>query len=375
MIQSDLFYNLLKKNEINFFTGVPDSLLKNICSYITDNTEKKNHIISSNEGASIGLAIGYNLATNKIPLVYMQNSGLGNIINPLLSLADKEVYSNPMILMIGWRGEPGVKDEPQHIKQGAVTLELLESMKINYEILPLNHDDAEKCIERLVHTSKETSSPCALIVRKNSFADYKLKSVIQTNYDLNRESAIGVVLSNLSSDDIVVSTTGKTSREVFEFRVNNNLSNDSDFLTVGGMGHSSQIALGIAMQKQSKAIYCLDGDGAALMHLGSLGIIGDISPSNFIHIIINNGAHDSVGGQPTIGYDIDFCKIAKNLNYKSVYKVDNHKDLENVIKISKTISGPILIEVLTNKGSRADLGRPTIKPLQNKLNFMKFLNK
>ena len=252
MIQSDLFYNLLKKNEINFFTGVPDSLLKNICSYITDNTEKKNHIISSNEGASIGLAIGYNLATNKIPLVYMQNSGLGNIINPLLSLADKEVYSNPMILMIGWRGEPGVKDEPQHIKQGAVTLELLESMKINYEILPLNHDDAEKCIERLVNTSKETSSPCALIVRKNSFADYKLKSVIQTNYDLNRESAIGVVLSNLSSDDIVVSTTGKTSREVFEFRVNNNLSNDSDFLTVGGMGHSSQIDLELLCRNNLK---------------------------------------------------------------------------------------------------------------------------
>jgi phosphonopyruvate decarboxylase len=375
MIECNFFYDVLTKNKINFFTGVPDSLLKNICSYITDNTEKNNHVISSNEGASVGLAIGYNLATSKIPLVYMQNSGLGNIINPLLSLADKEVYSNPMILMIGWRGEPGVKDEPQHIKQGAVTLELLESMKINYEILPSNHSDAEKCLDRLVSTSKKTSSPCALIVRKNTFADYNLKSIVQTNFELNRESAIEAVLSNLSSNDVVVSTTGKTSREVFEFRVNNNLSNDSDFLTVGGMGHCNQIALGIAMQKQSKNIYCLDGDGAALMHLGSLGLIGDISPSNFFHIVINNGAHDSVGGQPTIGHNIDFSEIARNFNYKSTFKVKTHNEITELIKSSKKTDGPVLIEILTNKGSRSNLGRPTIKPIDNKSNFMKFLNK
>ncbi len=375
MIECKDFFKLLKKNNIDFYTGVPDSLLKNICAYITDNTNKEEHVISSSEGSSIGLAIGYNLSTGKIPLVYMQNSGLGNIINPILSLADSDVYKIPILLLIGWRGEPGVKDEPQHVKQGKITIDLLETMQIPYMILPDNIIEAENCLDSLILDAKNNSSVCALIVKKDTFHSYSIKSNISTSFEMNREQAIEIILSQLSSDDIVISTTGKASREVFEYRKRNNQPHDNDFLTVGGMGHANQIALGIAMQRSNKRVVCIDGDGAALMHLGSLGIIGDIAPPNFIHILINNGAHDSVGGQPTIGFDIDFFKLSKNLNYKSSIKIKSKKNLRESIDNISNIIGPHLIEVVTNKGARKNLGRPTISPLDNKIDFMKKINR
>ena len=374
MIDCKFFYDKLQSFGLDFFTGVPDSLLKDICAYITENTIDNNHIISSNEGSSVGLAIGYHLSTDKIPIVYMQNSGLGNIINPILSLADKKVYSIPMLLLIGWRGEPNVKDEPQHIKQGEITLDMLNTMGIDYEILPEKNELIEDTLFRLVSKIKQNSSPAALIIRKGTFSNYELNDN-NSKFEMNREDAIKIILHNLPNNSAVVSTTGKTSREVYEFRVNNNDNKNVDFLTVGGMGHCNQIALGIAMQKPEKNIICIDGDGAALMHLGALGIIGDISPKNFMHIVINNGSHDSVGGQPTIGFKISFSEIANKLGYKECLTFQNHKELKNYLERNTQINGPVLIEVLVNKGARSDLGRPKSTPIQNKNNFRDMLNK
>lgn len=375
MISTDQFYQSLISKNITFFTGVPDSLLKDICAYITDNTSKDHHIIAANEGGAIALATGYHIATGKTPLVYMQNSGIGNAVNPLLSLADTEVYSIPMLLMIGWRGEPGVKDEPQHIKQGKVTLDLLKVMKIPYAIVPNNIESAKDIILEAISYTNEYNAPYALIVKKGTFEPYKLKNTIKAEYPMTREAAIEFVVKYLNKDDIVVSTTGMTSRELFEIRNKLDQSHENDFLTVGSMGHANQIALGIALENPIRTVYCFDGDGAVLMHTGSMGIIGDIAPKNFKHIIFNNGAHDSVGGQPTVGFKTDFCKIAKAFNYRKVFHVKSLSELDNTLQEFKETEGPALIEILVNKGARKDLGRPTTSPVKNKLALMKNLNR
>jgi len=375
MISPKEFYILLKNHNIDFFSGVPDSLLKDICAYITDNTIPKRNIITANEGGAIALACGYHLATNNIPMVYMQNSGIGNAVNPLLSLVDKEVYNIPILLLIGWRGEPGIKDEPQHIKQGAITLELFKTMGISYDILPKNIEDANKCLQKSIQYMKKTNSPLALIVKKNTFDSYKLKKIDKTNFDMSREDALKIIIDNLSDNDIVVTTTGKTSRELFEYRKAKGQSNKRDFLTVGSMGHANQIALGIALEKPDRMVYCIDGDGAVFMHTGSLGIIGDLKPSNFRHIVINNGAHDSVGGQKTIGFKVNISKIAEVFKYTETYKVTCKIDLEKNLKKIKKNVGLVLTEILVNKGARENLGRPTVSPLQNKESFKIFLKK
>jgi len=268
MINCQRFYDTLLEKGIDFFTGVPDSLLKDFNSYIMDNAPKGKHIISANEGGAIALATGYHLATNKIGLVYMQNSGQGNAVNPLTSLADQDVYSVPMLLLIGWRGQPGEKDEPQHIKQGKVTLSLLETLGIPYEVLPDSIEDAEKSLEKAAEIAKGESRPYALVVRKGTFESYELQKKIKTDYELNREEAIKLVTNQLDSRDIVVSTTGKASRELFEYREELGQDHSKDFLTVGSMGHSSQIALGVALAKPDREIYCFDGDGAFIMQMG-----------------------------------------------------------------------------------------------------------
>lgn len=373
MINTKLFYELLKKNGVDFFSGVPDSLLKNICAYFTDNVVAENNIIAANEGGAIALGAGYHLATGKIPLIYMQNSGIGNAINPLLSLVDEKVYSIPILLMIGWRGEPGIKDEPQHIKQGEVTTKLLEAMNIPYEILPEEFEKTKLIVEKSIKHIKKSNSPFAFVVRKNLFEPYELKNKVKTNFEMKREDAIKIIVNALNEDDIIVSTTGKTSRELFEYREELCQGHQNDFLTVGSMGHSSQIALGIALQKKEKQIFCFDGDGAVIMHTGSMGIIGSLSPKNYKHIIFNNGAHDSVGGQPTITHSLDFKSIAEGFNYKKVFIADDRKSLsENIIKLKNT-EGPALLEVKVNKGARKNLGRPTLTTIENKNNFMSTL--
>lgn len=366
MINTQNFYNYLQAKEIEFFSGVPDSLLKDICGYITDNTSSKNHIIAANEGNAIALAAGYHMATGKIPMVYMQNSGIGNAVNPLLSLTDQDVYNIPVLLMIGWRGE--TKDEPQHVKQGKVTTDLLDAMQIPYLILDYDEVNAKNQIDEAIKTIKEANTAFALIVRKGTFEKYKIKQKIESDYKLYREDAIKIIVENLDGKELIVSTTGKTSRELFEYREELNQQHNADFLTVGSMGHASQIALGIALNKPKRKVICIDGDGAVLMHMGGFAIIGTQQPKNLLHIVINNGAHESVGGQPTVAFNIDIPKIAEANNYKFTKRVTTENELKDAL--NEVNAYPALIEVMAKVGAREDLGRPTIKPIDNKNDFM-----
>jgi len=370
MISCKNFYNSLIRSGIDFFTGVPDSLLKDFCAYVTDNTDERKNVIAANEGNAVALAAGYHLATGKFGLVYMQNSGEGNAINPLASLADPDVYSIPMMLVIGWRSEPGKKDEPQHVKMGKITLKILDTLEIPYKVLD---DDYENAINEAIEYMKNNNAPYALIVKKGIFEEYKLQNKIKTDYELNREEAIKVIVPLLNDEDIVVSTTGKTSRELFEFREQLKQGHEKDFLTVGSMGHSSSIALGIALEKKDRNVYCFDGDGALIMHMGALAIIGSLKPKNFRHIVFNNFAHDSVGGQPTAAFNINIPEIAKANGYKGAFSAENEDEIVEKFNKIKRMEGPVLLEIKVNKGAREDLGRPTRTPIENKEDFMKFL--
>ncbi len=373
MLNCKKFYELLVDRGIDFFTGVPDSLLKDFIAYIMDNVKKNNHIIAANEGASIALTAGHYLATKKIGLAYMQNSGLGNAINPLTSLLDPDVYGIPTLLLIGWRGEPGEKYEPQHVKQGRITLKLLDTLEIPYDILPDTIEDATRILNKAFTHMNKFKAPYALVVRKKTFEKYEYKKKTEQSYDLSRENVIKLILNELNADDIIISTTGFTSRELFECREQMNQDHHNDFLTVGSMGHASQIALGIAMSTD-RQVFCLDGDGSLIMHMGSLGIIGSKSPRNFKHIILTNAAHESVGGQPTVGYEIDLVSMALSCKYNVAYRVETNTELIEKMNLLKSIEGPALLEIRIREGHRKDLGRPTTSPKENKEKFMNFLS-
>ena len=379
MIRPSIFYQELASYGIDFYTGVPDSLLKNLCAYVTDHAH--HHIIAANEGGAMGIAAGHYLATQQIPVVYMQNSGEGNIINPLASLVDKDVYHIPILLVIGWRGKPGVHDEPQHVKQGKVTTSLLETMGVPYTILAKDEDQVSTQIKHAVEHMQQTKECYALIIEKDTFDAYTLQNKMDNDLTLSREEAIQMVASAIGEKDVIVSTTGMISRELFEYRTMKGQGHERDFLTVGSMGHASQIALGIALEKPDRRIWCFDGDGAAIMHMGSMAIVASKEPVNYIHVVFNNGAHDSVGGQPTVGLRINLPAVAKAVGYKTAISVASKEDLEKQLSLltphssPDTIDGPILIEVRVKKGNRKDLGRPTTTPIQNKEAFMDFINK
>lgn len=373
MLSPKIFIESLAAKGIDFFAGVPDSLLKNVCAFISDTLDDRHNIIAANEGAAVGLAAGHYLATGHIPCVYMQNSGEGNAINPLASLTDKEVYGIPVLLVIGWRGEPGVHDEPQHVKQGKITLPLLDAMGIRHEILSQDETEFRSQLDGAVRHMSETGEAFAFIVRKNTFEPYTLQRHEVNEYPLSREEAIHKVAASLSAKDVIVSTTGMISRELFEYRTAQGQGHERDFLTVGSMGHASQIALGIALEKTDRRVWCFDGDGAALMHLGSVAIIADKAPENFVHVIFNNGAHDSVGGQPTVGLKVNLAGIAKAAGYKDAVSVTTAEDLGSALKVLKTMRGPVLLEVRVHRGNRKDLGRPTTTPIQNRDALMEFM--
>ena len=371
MIRPEFFIESLKERGIDCYAGVPDSLLKNICAYITDHFDAAHNIIAANEGAAVGFAAGHYLATGKPACVYMQNSGEGNIINPLASLTDQEVYNIPVLLLIGWRGRPGVHDEPQHVKQGKVTTGLLNVMGVNYEVLSKEEDKAAKQIEKAAKAlaNKEVF---ALVIEKDTFEDYKLQNVEVNDLTMSREEAIHIVAAALGEKDVIVSTTGMISRELFEYRTAMNQGHERDFLTVGSMGHASQIALGIALEKHDRKIWCFDGDGAAIMHMGSMSIVGQKAPKNYVHVVFNNGTHDSVGGQPTVGLKIDYQAIAQAVGYKLVYSCNTKDQLLEQIKKIAPQDGPIFLQVCVKKGNRKDLGRPTTTHIKNKEALMNF---
>ena len=376
MIRPEFFIEALRQKGIDCFAGVPDSLLKNICAYITDHFDASHNIIAANEGAAVGFAAGHYLATGQPACVYMQNSGEGNIINPLASLTDREVYNIPVLLLIGWRGRPGVHDEPQHVKQGKVTTGLLNVMGVNYEVLSKEEDKAAKQIEKAASALRD-NEVFALVIEKDTFDEYKLQNVNVNDLTMTREEAIQTVASALSSKDVIVSTTGMISRELFEARAAWGQGHERDFLTVGSMGHASQIALGIALEKTDRRVWCFDGDGATIMHMGSMAIVASKKPANYIHVVFNNGAHDSVGGQPTVGLSIDLAAVAKALGYSAAFSVSTIQELKSQLSIlnSQFSEGPVLIEVKVKKGNRKDLGRPTTTPIENRDALMQFLKK
>ena len=374
MISPAELFEMLRSAGISFYTGVPDSLLKDFCSYVNDSAGKENHIIAANEGAAIGIAAGRYLAESKPSVVYMQNSGLGNAVNPLLSLADNEVYSIPMILLIGWRGEPGRKDEPQHIKQGRVMLKMLEAMEIGYEVLEDEITKAELQIKSAIDQAVRMSAPFALIVRNGIIGKSSQAVKSENPYRLKREDAVSVVLQSLDKNDILVSTTGKISREVFDFRKAAGSEPGRDFLTVGSMGHCSQIALGIAGARRGRRVFVLDGDGAVIMHMGSLAVTGNIAPDNFYHIVLNNGAHESVGGQPTSAFTADLKAIASACGYSLSMRAESTEELQAAMEIMSESRGPCFLEIRVSNDSRDDLPRPDRPPRENKELFMKFIS-
>ena len=374
MVSVGKFYDLLQSNGISLFTGVPDSLLKDFCAYVTDNSPKEQHIIAANEGAAVGIAAGHHLATGKVPLVYMQNSGIGNAVNPLLSLADEKVYSMPILLVIGWRGEPGGgHDEPQHVKQGLVTLPLLDTLGIPCQVLDSDESTALRQASDVISSCKASSKPHAIVIRKGAFGKYKLQREARNDYPLSREEALKIVVSRLAEKDMAVSTTGKLSRELFELREALGQGHGKDFLTVGSMGHSSSIALGIALEKPERRIWCFDGDGAFIMHMGAISNIGALAPGNFVHVVFNNGAHESVGGQPTLGFNMNIPAIAQSCGYKTAVTLTTQEEIEAFFNRLPALPAPALVELRVRIASRDDLGRPTTTPIENKKAFMQNL--
>lgn len=372
MIGADLFVDEIEKLGIDFFTGVPDSQLKPFTNEIISRygVGRKN-VIAANEGNAVGLASGYYIATDKPGCVYLQNSGLGNIFNPVTSLTNEEVYGIPVLYVVGWRGEPDVHDEPQHVFQGKITLQTLELLNIKaFDI----HKDIT--VEKMSEIFNEISQrflnreSSALVIR-NGALENKTKVQFSNHNTLVRESAIKKIIECIPKESLITSTTGKISRELYENRELNGEGHEKDFLTVGSMGHASSIALGQALSQKNKKIVCIDGDGAVIMHMGAMATIGAYEPVNLLHIVLDNSAHETVGGIPTISDKMDFVSIAKAVGYKEAYEVDNLNDLESVLKESVKKEKLIFIRVLVTLGSRENLGRPKEKPIDNLEKFKK----
>lgn len=360
----------------DFYTGVPDSQLKVLCDYLINKygIDQKHHIIAANEGNCVALAAGYHLATCKVPVVYMQNSGEGNIINPVTSLLNDKVYAIPIIFIIGWRGEPGSHDEPQHIYQGEITIKLLEDVDIKPYIISKETTESElKKVMKDFRNILANGKDVAFVIRNGVFS-YDKDAEYRNSNTITREEIIQHIVK-FSDEDPIISTTGKASRELFETRILNNQSHKYDFLNVGSMGHSSSIALGIAINKPKTKVWCIDGDGSVLMHMGSMAVIGANAPKNLIHIVINNAAHETVGGMPTVAEKIDFVSIAKACGYTNAISVNNFKDLDKALEYAKYNDFLTMIEVKCTIDARVDLGRPNVTTLENKVNFMEHLKK
>jgi len=360
------FINILENLGDSFYAGVPDSLLSPFIDAVVDKYGiSGKHVVAANEGAAVGLAAGHYLATSRPAVVYMQNSGIGNAVNPICSLLHEKVYSIPVIFVIGWRGEPGTKDEPQHVFQGENTLALLDCLEIPFKIISKDTEDLSETINNFSQHLKSGQS-VAFVIRKDALTtDKKIK--YKSDAALSREDALKTIIS-ADKNAVYVCTTGKLSREIFEIREQNGEGHSHDFLTVGSMGHSLMIAYGIALAKPKRRVFCLDGDGAVLMHMGSLAVVGTSCPENLVHIVINNGAHETVGGLPTVCDKLNLSEVAHSLGYSQTIRVTSSEELAGALK-----HGNAFIEVICNLSSRPDLGRPTTTPIENKNSFMKNL--
>ncbi|WP_199044036.1 phosphonopyruvate decarboxylase [Glycomyces salinus] len=374
MIDPARFVDQLSDLGVRMYTGVPDSLLKQLGSHIMATLPREQHVITANEGAAVGLAIGHYMRTESPAVVYLQNSGFGNLVNPVLSLADPDVYGIPMIVVVGWRGRPGVKDEPQHVKQGRVQEALLDATDLPWAVLPSDPEAAEKAVAEAHAVALERSTPYFLLVEKGTFADGEKVKTASPELP-SREEALIAAAKAVGDEAAIVSTTGMLSRELFEYRQREELDGDRDFLTVGGMGHASSIALGVAKAEAERETWCFDGDGALLMHMGSLAVIADHAPGTYFHIVFNNGVHDSVGGQPTSIGKVDVARAALASGYRYAASTDDLDELPEQIAKMREAGGPALLELQVKPGNRKDIGRPTRTPAEAKAAFMNALRK
>ena len=372
MIDPARFVENLREQGVTMYTGVPDSLLKQLGSHIMAALPREQHVIAANEGGAVAIAMGHYLRTGSPAAVYLQNSGLGNTINPLLSLADPDVYGIPMLVIVGWRGQPGVKDEPQHIKQGRVIEALLDAIELPWSVLPRDPGAAETTMAEAVKVAIDRSSPYVVLVEKGTFADasMSLPPASATEGLVSREDALISMADAVGSEAVIVSTTGMLSRELFEHRERTGQSGERDFLTVGGMGHASSIALGIALWESRREVWCFDGDGALLMHLGGLAVIADHAPPNFYHVVFNNGVHDSVGGQPTSVNVVDVAATARALGYRHASSTSDLAAVADAVAGLRRHGGPALLELKVRPGNRPGIGRPTRTPAESKRAFM-----
>jgi len=376
MVEPGEFFEALKGAGVRLIVGVPDSLLQDFCRHVDAVMPADRHVVTANEGSAIALAAGFHLATGSVPLVYLQNSGLGNAVNPLLSLVDPEVYAIPVVLVVGWRGEPDVPDEPQHRKQGRVTPVLLDAMEIPYRRLRADEPSPLELAGWAVAEARRRRGPVALLVHRGAFApaDVASPTAAAEPLPLSREEAIACIVETLAPDSAIVATTGMIGRELHALRLRAGHATDRDFLTVGSMGHASQIALGIAMAGTDRPVVCLDGDGATLMHLGGLATIGTSCARHLLHVVLNNGAHDSVGGQATAAFAVDLAAVARACGYRvSIGGVRERVDLVRAVADLQATPGPVFLEVRVRKGARAGLGRPAASTASSRSSFMRWL--
>lgn len=371
MIEAGHFTAKLTSHGISFFTGVPDSLLKEFCAFVMRELPADRHVIAANEGGSVGLAIGHYLATGKPALVYMQNSGFGNAVNPLLSLADPDVYGIPMILLVGWRGKPSDKDEPQHVKQGRVMTQMIDAMELPWAILPKEAAAADICLDEAVQTAIARSTPFVILVDKDTFAPAGKAEDASSDTLPSREEALIAVLDAVGPQPIFTATTGMLGRELYERRVTKGHSHGHDFLTIGGMGHNCSVAAGMALQTPDSEVWCLDGDGSLLMHMGSLAVIAQMAPKNLFHVIFNNGVHDSVGGQPTAVRGIAVPAVASATGYTDAFTASSLADIPRLVQTMRQLGGPVLLDLKVKPGNRAGIGRPKETPAHAKQDFMR----
>lgn len=350
MIEPKVFFEELKKNNVDFFTGVPDSYLNGFCRYIRNNVPYTNNVVTANEGNSIAVAAGYYIATKKIPLVYMQNSGYGNALNPLASLADENVYSIPMILLIGWRGEPGTNDWDQHKLQGRITGKLLEIMNIPYAVVRNEDINIADTVQWAAKTAREKRKAVAIVVCKGVLSGMKDENYVK-DYPMSREKAMEIVIETMPEDTIYIASTGRATRELYYLREKRAEKHCKDFLNVGAMGHASSVALGIAMQQKTRKVVCFDCDAAAIMHMGCFTMARTYNAPNLIHIVLNNGAHESVGGQPSAGQVIEFTKIASGAGYATIGReVTDENELTEALNKLSGVQAMSFIDVRIHKG-------------------------
>lgn len=375
MIDPERLVADLAERGVSFACGVPDSLMEPLCTYLATLPSDR-HLLAANEGAAVGVAIGHYLSTGEPALVYLQNAGIGNAVNPLVSLADPGVYGIPMLLFVGWRGQPGVADEPQHVIQGKQMEPLLNALDVPWDVLPREYDEAISLLGEALDMARSRSSPYVVLVEKGTFAPVQDNAGTRESGDglSSREDALAALLEAIGDDGIFVATTGMLGRELYEYRERSGTPDDHDFLTVGGMGHSSSIALGVAKSRPDREVWCLDGDGSVLMHMGGLAVVAGHAPENFFHVVFNNGVHDSVGGQPTVMRNVDLPALALAVGYRSATTVSDLATLGELVAKMRTNPGPALVDLRVRPGNREGIGRPRRSPASAKKRFMAALD-